>query len=70
MQQSSHPPEHPAAVLPAGLRFRALGLLDLPSRPECRPTLYLSARHPLELVDEDLVTGVGAATEVPSQDWC
>jgi hypothetical protein len=70
VQQSSHPPEHPTAAVPAGLRFPALGLLDLPGRPECRPTMQRSARHRLELIDEDMVTGVGAATEVPSRDWC
>jgi hypothetical protein len=69
-QQVAYPTVVPLAVVPASLRFVLLGLLDLPGRPECRPTLYLSARHALELVDEDMVTGVGAATEVPSQDWC
>lgn len=68
-QQANHPSDSPIAVVPAGLLSFALGLLDLPGRPECRPTVYRLARHPLELVEEDMVTGVGAATEAPCQDW-
>ena len=70
MQQASHPTDYPLAVVPVGLRLRALGLLDLPARPECRPTVYRPRRHALELSDDEgTVTGVGAATEVPSEDW-
>lgn len=69
-QQAAYPTVVPLAVVPAGLRFPAPGLLDLPARPECRPTIYRTARHPLELIDEEVVTGIGAATEIPGQDWC
>lgn len=69
-QQAAYPTVFPLAVVPAGLRFVPLGLLDLPGRPECRPTIYRPTRHPLELIDEDMMTGVGAATELPNQDWC
>ena len=70
MQQATHPTDYPLAVVPVGLHFRALGLLDLPARPECRPTVYRPTRHALELTDdEDAVAGVGAGTEVPSEGW-
>ena len=69
-QQPTHPTDFPLAVVPAGFRFPVLGLLDLPGRPECRPTIYRMSRHPLERMDEDMVTGVGAATELPGQERC
>lgn len=68
--QAAYPTDFPLAVVPAGLRFVVLGLLDLLGRPECRPTVYRAARHPLELIHEDMMTGVGAATELPVSEWC
>lgn len=69
-QQATYPTAPLLAVVPAGLRFFLLGLLDLPGRPERPPTVYRATRHPFESIEEDLVTGVGAATELPAQEWC
>lgn len=69
-QQAAYPTVLPLAVVPAGRPFPALGLLDLPGRPECRPTIDRATHHPLELIDVEMVTGIGAPTELPAQEWC
>jgi hypothetical protein len=53
VQQATHPTDYPLAVVPVDLRFLALGLLDLPARPECRPTVYRPTRHALGLTDDE-----------------
>jgi hypothetical protein len=70
MQHRSYLPTYPTTAIPAGLELPTPGLPGLPGRLECRPTRYRSVRHPLELIDEDMVTGLGAATELPEQYWC
>lgn len=69
MQEWSYLPTYPTAAIPTGHAVLNLGLSGLPGRSERRPTMDRWARHPLETIDEEEVTGVGAATEVPNQEW-
>jgi hypothetical protein len=63
-----NPSNDPTAAVSAGRQ--APRLLDLPGRPEW--PLHAAAgwfRHPLETIDEEMVTGLGAATELPTRQW-
>lgn len=60
MHQPVDTSEHPIVV-------RDMARLDLSRRPSARPTEFWSRRHILEAVAEEQLTGLGAATELPTQ---
>jgi len=57
--------EHEIAPLPAGVNIREVMRLELSRRPGSRPTEYWSVGRILEVIEEEIVTGIGAPTELP-----
>ena len=58
--------EHEIAPFLAGVNIREVLRLELSRRPGSRPTEYWSVRRILEVIEEEIVTGIGAPTELPS----
>ena len=57
--------EHEIAPFPAGVKIREVLRLEVSRRPGSRPTEYWSMGRILEVIEEEIVTGIGAPTELP-----